>query len=96
MTMDQVTKTIEEMANILHQGMKPIKETYSTTELATILYNAGYRKESEVAKEIFDKIAKQLMQLKIFPGLEYVSIKTAALIEISNEYKEKARTKGAK
>ena len=40
-------KQIEEMIKILHEGMKPLKETYGTNEIASILYNAGYRKQSE-------------------------------------------------
>lgn len=40
-------KQIEEIAKTLHEGMKPLKETYGTIEIASILYNAGYRKQSE-------------------------------------------------
>ena len=38
---------IEEMTKTLHEGMKPLKETYGANELASILYHAGYRKQSE-------------------------------------------------
>ena len=43
-------KQIDEMAKILHEGMKPLKETYGTNEIASILYNAGYRKQSDVVR----------------------------------------------
>lgn len=38
---------IEEMIKTIHEGLKPLKETYSTQEIASVLYNAGYRKQVE-------------------------------------------------
>ena len=55
-----MNKQIEEMQSTLHQGLKPLKETYGTDEICSILYNAGYRKQSEVAREIFAEIDKVL------------------------------------
>lgn len=39
-------KQIEEMVHLLNMGLRPAKETYGTDEIAKILYNAGYRKQS--------------------------------------------------
>ena len=39
-------KPIEEMIHLLNMGLKPVKETYGTDEIAKILYNAGYRKQN--------------------------------------------------
>ena len=55
-----MNKQIDEMQNTLHQGLKPLKETYGTDELCSILYEAGYRRQSEVAKEIFAEIEKEI------------------------------------
>ena len=43
---------IEEMATLMTEGARP------ATEDAEALYNAGYRKASEVAEEIFEEIEK--------------------------------------
>ena len=51
---------IDEMQNTLQQGLKPLKETYGTDELCSILYEAGYRRQSEVAKEIFAKLEREI------------------------------------
>lgn len=40
-------KQIEEMTTALHQGLKPLRETYDTETVAEILYDAGYRKHVE-------------------------------------------------
>lgn len=43
-------KQIKEMVDTLYEGILPLKETYGANELASILYNAGYRKQSEYIK----------------------------------------------
>ena len=58
-----MNKQIEEMQNTLHQGLKPLKEIYGTEELCSILYDAGYRKQDEVAREIFAEI-EEILKLK--------------------------------
>lgn len=40
-------KQIAEMVTALHQGLKPLRETYDTETIAEILYDAGYRKQVE-------------------------------------------------
>lgn len=47
-------KQIEEMAKDLHSAYA-INKLY-TEDVANYLYNAGYRKASEVAREIFEEI----------------------------------------
>ncbi len=36
---------IKEMIDILYEGLKPVRETYTTEQIANILYDAGYRKQ---------------------------------------------------
>ena len=48
-------KQIEEMARIIHGT------PFSDMHRAVALYNAGYRKQSKVAKEIFDTIKEKLI-----------------------------------
>jgi hypothetical protein len=36
---------IAEMAKALHQGLKPLQETYDTETIVAVLYDAGYRKQ---------------------------------------------------
>ena len=45
-------KQIEEMAEFMTEGIRPWAED------AEALYNAGYRKASEVASEIFEELRK--------------------------------------
>ena len=55
-----MNKQIDEMKSTLHQGLKPLKETYGTDEICSILYNAGYRKRSDTAREIFVDLEEAL------------------------------------
>ena len=57
-------KEIEEMARIIHGT------PFSDMHRAVALYNAGYRKKSEVAKEIFEDIEK--LKLTKFDWQDYV------------------------
>ena len=52
--------------------------------VAEVLFNAGYRKDSEIAREIGDEISKNLMLVKPYP--EYVAIKATVLIDILNKH----------
>lgn len=64
-----------------------IKKTESEEQsIADYLIRQGYRKASEVAKEIGDEIAKNLMQVTAIPN--YVAIEVHALINIINKYEE--------
>jgi hypothetical protein len=40
-------KQIDEMVMALHQGLKPLQETYDTETIVAILYDADYRKQVE-------------------------------------------------
>ena len=54
-------KEIEEMARIIHGT------PFSDMHRAVALYNAGYRKKSEVAKEIFKEIDNIIYNLRDSP-----------------------------
>jgi hypothetical protein len=90
-----MNKQIEEMTNCLcdvldfdyDDEIGVTKVDAKTT--AEGLYNAGYRKASEVAKEIGDEIAKNLMQVTAIPN--YVAIEVHTLISIINKYTEGER-----
>jgi hypothetical protein len=53
-------KEIKEMADIIHEGDCPIVVLFynDSLTLAENLYNKGYRKTSDVAREIFEEIEK--------------------------------------
>ena len=64
-------KQIEEMANVINemdeinahyydQYMQECEAFANAGEIAQALYNAGYRKASEVAREIFEEIERYL------------------------------------
>ena len=57
--------------------------------IAEKLIAKGYRKASEVAKEIGDEIAKNLYQVKALPN--FVAIKATVLINIIEKYTESER-----
>ena len=59
-------KRIEEMAEAIYAQKNYDTFFYPQCEyLAIDLYNAGYRKASEVAREIFEEIEKMLLSNKI-------------------------------
>lgn len=60
MKSQEKNKKIKEIEKILDECNRDICKIENTCSFckATILYNAGYRKKSEVAKEIFEKIFK--------------------------------------
>ena len=60
-------KQIEEMANIYYDAMLKARGTLGSMNegapkwYAKAFYNAGYRKQSEVTREIFEEIEKYLL-----------------------------------
>ena len=81
-------KQIEEMAKaILYAG-----DTYDTCNkddcetIASLIYNAGYRKASDVAREIFEEIDKHFLCGTTPLGLRIYSIGSATYIKLKNKY----------
>lgn len=96
---------IAEMAKIIHKGeLDRNKGVLDCTEFATdlviriglqrlagakALYNAGYRKQSEVAVEIFEEIDKQLAPIKKYGYANQIAqIAFDMLDEIKKKYTE--------
>ena len=75
-------KEIEEMARIIHGT------PFSDMHRAVALYNAGYRKKSEAAKEIFEEIDNIIYNLRDSP---FYSSSDAVyeLTELKKKYTEK-------
>ena len=59
-------KEIKEMADIIHEGDCPLVVLFynDSLTLAENLYNKGYRKASDVAREIFAEIEKRIADLE--------------------------------
>lgn len=83
---------IEEMAKdlcgwcrngICTVDMKPCDLGCSHRDVATILYNAGYRKQSEIAREIFEEIDNLFDK---YPTLR--NIGGTAIAELKKKYTE--------
>ena len=87
-------KQIEEMAKAIEQAR--IKATDTTNSMnygfggwyAKELYNAGYRKASEVAMEIFAEIEKIAMYGTTPFGLHLRSMGEAAFAKLKKKYTE--------
>ena len=87
-------KQIEEMAKAIEQAR--IKATDTTNSMnygfggwyAKELYNAGYRKASEVAMEIFAEIEKIAMYGTTPFGLHLMSMGEAAFAKLKKKYTE--------
>jgi hypothetical protein len=62
-------KQIYEMAKLITEGARP------ATEDAEALYNAGYRKASDVASEIFEEIEDVLNNIGYFDELDFEALK---------------------
>lgn len=74
-------KEIEEMARIIHGT------PFSDMHRAVALYNAGYRKKREVAKEIFEEIDNIIYNLRDSPF--YLSSEAVyELTELKKKYTE--------
>lgn len=63
-----MNKQIEEMANIIYDK-SPIHEMWvsDATIIAEAIYNEGYRKASEVAREIFAELKTVMMDEYRYP-----------------------------
>lgn len=87
-------KQIEEMAEAIEKAR--IKATDTTNSMnygfggwyAKELYNAGYRKASEVAREIFEVIEKYLVTGSTFYGQAIHSIGVGTFAELKKKYTE--------
>ena len=55
--------------------------------LAEVLYNAGYRKASKVAREIFEEIEKLVVSRKLKSGL-FGDLLESDIAELKNKYTE--------
>ena len=83
-------KQIEEMAKAIEQAR--IKATDTTNSMnygfgvwyAKELYNAGYRKASEVAEEIFAEIEKAIASLEYKAKCRYTHIPVDTMTEVCN------------
>lgn len=86
--MDKDKKQIDEMSkDVFELGIEYIPYIVGYEgDIAEYLINKGYCKASDVAKEIGDEIAKNLMQVKAVPN--YVAIEVHTLISIIEKYKE--------
>ena len=63
-------KQIEEMAKAIHD-VAEAHHLIWCTELAKMLYNAGYRKQSEVIEEYRKKVYSKMEKYTVF-GREYI------------------------
>ena len=87
-------KQIEEMAKLCTDKCRDchnnecIETTKSQHCIAETLYNAGYRKASEVAEEIFAEIEKIAMHGTTVYGLCLMSMGEAAFAELKKKYTE--------
>ncbi len=86
-------KQIEEMANDIDKSHWRIELDFTgchinSTEIAEALYTAGYRKSSDIAREIFEEIDELLMpfgyQLKTISLQKYIKLKKKYIGEDTN------------
>ena len=75
-----MNKQIEEMAYEIETRLGYLKSTCYNA--ANILYHAGYRKQSEVAKNIFDAIKEKL----IFNTYGIATISNKTFCELKKKY----------
>ena len=81
-------KQIEEISNVIYDDSN-INDTYWRShceQLAETIYNAGYRKQSEVAKEVFDNIKEKL----IFNTYGIATISNKTFCELKKKYTEES------
>lgn len=83
-------KQIEEIAKVICGGCPDNKECMhclcADWYKAESLYNAGYRKQSEVAREIFEEIDKRIGILKNYGYINFIA---QNIFEILDEVKRK-------
>lgn len=80
-------KQIEEIANMIYDGPNTHGICWRSyyERLAETIYNAGYRKQSEVVEEIFEKIDNIVSNLRDAP-FYFSSNAVHDLIELKKEY----------
>jgi hypothetical protein len=80
-------KQIEEMAKVIFE-VSPIPSVWRSdaTRFAESLYNAGYRKATEVAREIFAEIEGFLSEKKF--GTFYFNYLNDLIAELKKKYTE--------
>jgi hypothetical protein len=83
-------KQIEEMAKDLGIAFQ-LAGTTRFGAVAEVLVNAGYRKASDVAREIFEEIEKETEIGRIMNACAIVSLD--ALAELKKEYTESEKEK---
>ena len=78
-------KQIEEMAEIICQNTEFDTMWNEIYDSANALYNAGYRKASEVAEEIFAEIEKEICNIKYeVSASRYTHIPVETMVEVCN------------
>lgn len=82
-------KQIEEIANAIYEGPSTHGICWRSyyERLAETIYNAGFRKQSEVVEEIFEKIDNIVSNLRDAP-FYFSSNAVHDLIELKKEYTE--------
>ena len=75
-------KQIFEMAMLMSEGARP------SVEDAEALYNAGYRKASDVAREIFEEIESKKMFIKDHVGNMGIVVMLKDIAELKKKYEE--------
>lgn len=87
-------KQIEEMANTYYEAMLKARATLGSMNegapkwYATYLYNAGYRKAFEVAREIFEEIEDICDDFPIYGNVNTVILSERDLAFIKKKYTE--------
>jgi hypothetical protein len=78
-------KQIEEMAEFLYNN-RPWPELWEedAQDIAKVLCNAGYRKKSDVAREIFEEIEDVINNIGYFDEIDFRSLKKKYLGEDIN------------
>lgn len=85
-------KQIKEIARVLCDAHEPCSKCVwgkcDVEHIAIRLYEAGYRKQSEVAKEIFEEIEKHMIDLVDITNTAYKEIGTATFAALKKKYTE--------
>lgn len=84
-------KQIAEMAKVIDKSPWKLEQDFTgcninSSDIAEFLYNAGYRKQSKVAKEIFDSIKEKL----IFNTYGIATISNKTFCELKRKYTEES------
>ena len=83
---EEMAKVIDEMdernAHYYDEDMRECEAFADANAIARVLYNAGYRKQKEIAKEIFDAIKEKL----IFNTYGIATISSKTFCELKKKY----------